>query len=219
MNSLKDRRIKGVIDRLHAQHAAQLPAIMAFVQQSHLSIGGTDIEIEAGRPFWRDKLAALDPPKAEFCYALCRAMNAKYVVEAGTSFGASTLYLAAALRDNGGGKVVATEYEADKARAALANWSEAGLSTLIDLRVGDLRETLKNLEGPVDFLLIDVWAPLACATLELVAPRVRAGAVVIADNISPRNEDYFAFLNDPKNGFSTATLPFTGGLEMSVKVN
>jgi predicted O-methyltransferase YrrM len=218
MNSLKDPRIKGVIDRLHAQHESQLPAIMAYVQQNHASIGGTDVEIEAGRPFWCDKLAALDPPKAEFCYALCRAMNAKYVVEAGTSFGVSTLYLAAALLDNGGGRVVATEYEADKARAARANWSEAGLSELIDLREGDLRETLKDLEGPADFLLIDVWAPLACPTLELVAPHMRAGAVVIADNVSGRNKDYFAFLNDPKNGFSTATLPFTGGLEMSVKV-
>ena len=61
--------------------------------------------------FMADKLVALDRRKAEFCYLTCRAISARRVVEVGTSFGVSTLYLAAAVRDNGGGVVFAAEYE------------------------------------------------------------------------------------------------------------
>ena len=114
------------------------------------------------KAFWRDKLVALDRDKAEFCYQLCRASNARRIVEAGTSYGVSTLYLAAAVRDNvraagGDGVVIGTEYEPDKARAARAHFEQAGLSRFIDLREGDLRETLTEIDGPVDFMLVDIW--------------------------------------------------------------
>ena len=89
------------------------------------------------------------------------ALGARRIVEAGTSFGVSTLYLAAAVRDNGGGIVIATEYETAKAKIARGHFAEAGLSECVDLREGDLRETLKTLEGPIDFMLTDIWTPLA----------------------------------------------------------
>jgi predicted O-methyltransferase YrrM len=222
MNSLKgDARLAGLLKRLHAESDGQMPALMDYFRQhGGDSVGGTDGQIEAGRPFWRDKLVALESPKAEFCYALCRAMKAKRIIEAGTSFGVSTLYLAAAVRDNGGGTVIATEYEADKVRAARRHWADVGLSKFIELREGDLRETLTQLEGPIDFLLLDIWTPMARPAITLVAPHMRPGAVVIADNTLTFREgyrDYLDFLADPINGFSTNTLPFEGGLEMSVK--
>ena len=73
------------------------------------------------KDFRSDKLVALDRDKAEFCYQLCRATNARRIVEVGTSYGVSTLYLAAAVRDNiraagGDGVVIGTEYEPRKAR-------------------------------------------------------------------------------------------------------
>jgi predicted O-methyltransferase YrrM len=74
--------------------------------------------------------------------------------------------------------------------------------------------------GPVDFMLIDIWVEMALPALELVAPRLRPGAVVIADNTTAVRESYrayFKFLADPKNGFRTQTLPFEGGLELSVQ--
>src|ERR1700747_136788 len=120
--------------------------------------------------------------KAEYCYHLCRAIDAPRLVEVGTSYGVSTLYLAAAVRDNvraggGSGVVIGTEYEPEKARAARANFHEAGLSSFIDLREGDLRETLRGIEGLVDFMLIDIWIPMARPALELVAPHLRQRAV------------------------------------------
>ena len=84
------------------------------------------------KTFLRDKLVALDRDKAEFCYQLCRANGARRIVEAGTSFGVSTLYLAAAVRDNtlaagdgANGVVIATEHEPSKACAAKAHFQEA----------------------------------------------------------------------------------------------
>ena len=113
------------------------------------------------KTFRSDKLVALDRTKAEFCYQLCRANNARRIVEAGTSYGVSTLYLAAAVRDNvraagGNGVVIGTEYEPNKACAARAHFEQAGLSRFIDLGEGDLRETLRQIDGPVDFMLVDI---------------------------------------------------------------
>ena len=224
MNSLEhDQSLRALLGRLHAQSEAQLPALMEhFEKHGGRSVAGTEAEIVSSRPFWRDKLVALDPDKAQFCYLLCRALVARRVVEAGTSHGVSTLYLAAAMRDNGGGVVIATEYESEKAKTARMHFAEAGLAGQIDLREGDLRETLKDIEGPIDFMLMDIWTPMVRPAIELVAPHLRRGAVVVADNTTWYREayaDYFAFLNDPANGFTTQTLPFEGGLEMSVKLN
>lgn len=176
------------------------------------------------KAFRRDKLVALDRDKAELCYQLCRASNARRIVEAGTSYGVSTLYLAAAVRDNvratgGDGVVIGTEYEPTKAAAARAHFVEAGLSRFIDLREGDLRETLRHIEGPVDFMLVDIWIAMARPALELVAPHLRPGALVVCDNTERHRAayaDYLAFLDDPAHGFRTMTLPFDGGLELSV---
>lgn len=216
-----DVRLKALLERLHAESDAQTPALMAFVQDHGFrSVSGTDADVAKGRGFWADKMVALEPVKARFCYSLCRALNAKRIVECGTSFGVSTLYLAAAVRDNGGGTVIATEYEPSKATIAREHFAQAGLSQFVDLREGDLRETLKRIERPVDFLLMDIWTPLARPAIELIGPHLRKGAIVIADNTDTYRiayGDYFAYLNDPANGFSTMTLPFDGGLEMSVK--
>jgi predicted O-methyltransferase YrrM len=221
MNSLDDDpRLNALLVRLHAESDAQTEALRAQIAKDRgKSVSGTQAELEQGRGFWRDKLVALEPDKARFCYMLCRAIGARRIVEAGTSFGVSTLYLAAALRDNGGGKVIATEYEPFKAGIARANFDEAGLSEHIELREGDLRETLQRIKGPIDFMLMDIWTPLARPAISLVAPHTRKGAVVIADNTNTYRRgyaDYFAFLAE--NGFSTLTLPFDGGLEVSTRV-
>lgn len=222
MNSLQsDARLRALLARLHEQSDAQNPALAAFVQDhGYRSVSGTDADVAKGRAFWADKMVALEPIKAQFCYAVCRSLNAKRVVECGTSFGVSTLYLAAAVRDNGGGTVIGTEYEPGKAAIARGHFAEAELSDVVDLREGDLRETLKVIEGPVDFLLVDIWTPLARPVMELVGPHLRKGAVVIADNTETYRiayGEYFAYLDNPANGFSTMTLPFDGGLEMAVK--
>ena len=113
----------------------------------------------------RDKFIALDQNKCELIYHFLRSINATTVVEAGTSFGVSTIYLALAVsqnvsRANTGaqqGRVIATEKESSKASVAIENWERAGdeIKDVIDLRIGDLRETLAKDLGTVDFLLLD----------------------------------------------------------------
>jgi predicted O-methyltransferase YrrM len=213
--------LQAIVDRLQAQSVAQEAATNAYfaerIKAGDLSWEGFDERLSA---FMADKLVALEPVKAEFCHLMCRSLRATRVVEVGTSFGVSTLYLAAAVRANGGGQIIGTEHEPAKAAAARATFAEAGLADLIDLREGDLRETLKVIEDPVDFVLMDIWTEMARPAMELIAPHLRPGAVVIADNtIQARRgyEAFFAFINDPANGLTTMTLPFEGGLEMVVK--
>jgi predicted O-methyltransferase YrrM len=220
---IQDPQLNRLLVGLHAKSDAQIAALRDFEvrRASHTNPPSED-EI---KQFHSDKFVALDRDKAEFCYQLCRAIDARRIVEIGTSYGVSTLYLAAAVRDNvsrdgGVGMVVGTEYESRKAEAARANFAAAGLAGYIDLREGDLRETLRVIEGPIDFLLMDIWVKMARPALELVAPHLRQGAVIICDNTqSYQNDyaDYFAFLNDPANGFRTMTLPFEGGMEFSVR--
>jgi predicted O-methyltransferase YrrM len=225
MSVLHDPELERLLAVLHARSDAQRDEMSRY-DAVRASEGQPPAEDEAAklRAFRRDKLVALDRDKAEFCYQLCRANNARRIVEAGTSYGVSTLYLAAAVRDNvrasgGEGVVIGSEYEPEKARAARAHFAQAGLSRFIDLREGDLRQTLKQIGGPVDFMLVDIWIPMARPALELVAPHLRLGAFVICDNTEQHRSaysDYFAFLEDPANGFRTMTLPFAGGLELSV---
>jgi predicted O-methyltransferase YrrM len=169
-----------------------------------------------------DKMVALDRDKAEFCYLLCRSLRATRVVEAGTSYGVSTLYLAAAVRDNQveNGLVIGTEFEPKKVEIAHANFKQAGLSEFIKLREGDLRQTLQDVGGPVDFMLVDIWE-VAHPALELVSSSLRPGAIVVCDNTAvyaDEYHDYFEFVNDPRNQFRTMTLPFEGGFELTVRL-
>ncbi|MEA2878762.1 MAG: hypothetical protein QOF14_3958 [Hyphomicrobiales bacterium] len=223
MSVIRDPELERLLATLHARSDAQVEELESF--QAQRAKGADRSDEQAIKTFRSDKLVALDRGKAEFCYQLCRANDARRVVEVGTSYGVSTLYLAAAVRDNvraggGHGVVIGTEYEPAKASAARANFAQAGLDRFVELREGDLRETLKQIDGPVDFMLVDIWIAMARPALQLVAPHLKPGAIVICDNTDryrAEYADYFAFLNDPANGFRTMTLPFDGGLEFSVR--
>ena len=207
----------GCTDRARRSRARSAPTTSAAARPASSTGKASTPTPTASWPtsWWRST-----SDKAEFCHALCLATGARRIVEIGTSHGVSTLYLAAAVRANGGGVVIGTEHEAAKAKIAHGHFAEAGLADLIELREGDLRQTLKTLDGPVDFVLMDIWTEMARPAIELLAPHLRPGAVVCADNTGWRTpyEAYFAFIEDPANGFSTMTLPFDGGFEMTVKV-
>ena len=221
---LNDPKLEALLDRLHAQSDAQVDNIRAYFSR-RMQEGSVEADNhfdDSMHHFFSDKLVALDRDKAQFCYLLCRSLRAARVVEAGTSFGVSTLYLAAAVRDNRveHGVVIGTEYEPMKAEAARANFREAGLSTFIDLREGDLQQTLRDVGGPVDFMLVDIW-DVALPALELVSPHLREGAVVACDNTlaaAGAYREYFEFVHHPNNRFRTMTLPFEGGFEVTVRL-
>src|SRR5438874_5225612 len=154
MRVLDDPVLERLLARLHSESDEQTQAIREHYDERDKAVNRSPEEQAARtKTFLSNKLYALDRDKAEFCYQLCRAMDARRIVEIGTSYGVSTIYLAAALRDNlgaagGEGVVIGTEHEPEKARAARAHFQEAGLTRFIDLREGDLRETLRHIDGP-----------------------------------------------------------------------
>ena len=158
--------------------------------------------------------------QGELIYLLCRGLRAKRVAEFATSVGMSTLYFAAAIRDNGGGTVIGSEIVPAKVETAKRNLAEAGLADYAEIREGDARKTLRDLGGPVDFVLIDGWPgeggpSLAREVIEIVAPQLLVGGYVMNDNAEP---DYLDFIRDPANGFVSMTLPLKGGTEFSLKL-
>jgi predicted O-methyltransferase YrrM len=225
---LCDPRADAVLARLDEEAKRQSAEMRRYYDAKKQSAKrATDPDSAVDMAFVRDKFVALDPEKCDLCYMLCRSIKARRVVEFGTSFGVSTIYLAAAVRDNvrsgGGGEgiVIGTEIEPTKAAVANRNIAEAGLGDFVEVRVGDARETLKKAGGPVDFLLLDSWIPLVRPVVDVVAPQLRAGAIVVCDNVEIYEReyaDYTSFVRNPKNGFRSVLLSHQGGLELSVKL-
>ncbi len=167
----------------------------------------------------KDMYLPLEAEQGGLLYVTARAIGARRVAEYGTSFGVSTLYLAAAVRDNGGGTVIGTEILPEKAEVARANFAEAGVSDLIDLRVGDARETLKDCGGPLDLVLLDGWKDIELDVLRILQPQLRHGALVFTDNIftfKADNQGQREYMADPQNGFRAVVLPLKDGMEAAV---
>lgn len=137
---------------------------------------------------------AVAPEGGRLLYLLTRTAKARTVVEFGTSFGVSTLHLAAALRDNGGGLLITTEIEPTKAAATRATLAEAGLADLVEILEGDARETLQQRHPrPIDLVFLDGRNDLYIDVLRLLEPDLAPGAVIVADNAeAPGYRDYIA---------------------------
>ena len=160
------------------------------------------------------------PAQGDLLYLLCRGLRTRRVAEFATSVGMSTLYFAAAMRDNGGGSVIGSELVPAKVAAARRNLTDAGLADFAEIREGDARTTLRDLGGAVDFVLIDGWPvstgpSLARQVIEIVAPQINVGGYVMNDNAEP---DFLEFIRNPTNGFLSVTLPLKSGTELCVKV-
>ncbi|UQP02827.1 class I SAM-dependent methyltransferase [Burkholderia multivorans] len=148
-------------------------------------------------------------------YQLARSTNARHIVEFGTSFGLSTLYLAAALRDNGGGRLIGSEFEPSKVAKARAHLAAGGVADLVEIREGDALQTLAgDLPESIDLLLLDGAKALYNDVLDLVESRLRAGALIVADN-ADYCPDYLARVRDSHNGY--LSVPFGADVEPSMR--
>ncbi|MFG1420519.1 O-methyltransferase [Roseixanthobacter liquoris] len=149
-------------------------------------------------------------------YMLARSMRAKSIVEFGTSFGISTLHLAAALRDNGGGRVVTTEFEPSKVAHARQHLAEGGLLDLVEFREGDALSTLKtDLPDSIDLLLLDGAKSLYTEILSLTEDRLRPGALIVADN-ADYCPAYLERVRAPGSGY--LSVPFADDVELSLRL-
>jgi len=149
-------------------------------------------------------------------YMLARSSHARTIVEFGTSFGISTLHLAAALKDNGGGHLITSEFEPSKVARARANLTAGGLIDLVEIREGDALHTLSaGLPDTIDLLLLDGAKALYPEILSLVESRLRPGALIVADNADD-SPDYLARMRAPPSGYMS--MPFGGDVELSMRI-
>lgn len=149
-------------------------------------------------------------------YMLARSSRARTIVEFGTSYGISTLHLAAALRDNGGGRVITTEFEPSKVARARKHLSEAGLLDLVEIREGDALKTLRiDLPETIDLVLLDGAKALYPDILDLLESRLRPGALLVADN-ADHCPEYLARVRASHNGYMS--VPFAADVELSMRV-
>ncbi|PTL80479.1 methyltransferase [Vitiosangium sp. GDMCC 1.1324] len=221
-SSLQDARVRGVLERLHRSARGDLFRLpRAVVGNALTQLSGRRLTPEMRSRAMKDVYIPISAEQGKFLYLVARSIGARTVVEFGTSFGISTLYLAAAVRDAGGGRVIGSELEESKQRQATANMAEAGFSDLVEVRLGDAVKTLATVEGPIDLVLLDGWKDLYLPVLQVLTPKLRKGAVVLADNIFTFRKalrPYVEHMQSGRNGFQSTTLTIADGFEYSVYV-
>ncbi|HTB66388.1 MAG TPA: class I SAM-dependent methyltransferase [Steroidobacteraceae bacterium] len=158
---------------------------------------------------------AVSPQTGTLLYMLARGSAARTVVEFGTSFGISTLHIAAALKDNGGGRLITTEFEPSKIAHARNNLRAANLQEFVEIREGDALETLARDIPPIDLVLLDGAKPLYLKVLNLLEPHLRSGAMLVADNADWCPE-YLERVRTAANGY--LSVPFGADVELSMRL-
>lgn len=132
--------------------------------------------------------------------------NCKSIIEFGTSFGISTIYLADAAQQTNG-KVITTELIESKAKTAALNIKDAGLSEYVDVRIGDAMDTLKDLNEPIDFLFLDGWKDLYLPLFKLLEPHFHTGTLIYADNMDMSGtQNYAEYILGKENIYETKSI-------------
>ena len=203
--SLADPRVATTLDRMYAESNAQMTALRdRGADFARLSSATAQERADALSDFY----LPVTPDAGRLLYALVRASRPATVVEFGMSLGISAIHLAAAVRDNGAGRVVTTELSAAKVAAATKTFADTGLDDVITVLAGDALQTLQTLDGAVDFVLLDGWKELYLPVLELLEPRLSPGTLVVADNTSMADlAPYLDHVRDPANGYVSVSFP------------
>jgi predicted O-methyltransferase YrrM len=158
----------------------------------------------------------ISPQGGDLLYILVRAKRPSTIVEFGTSYGISTIYLATAVADNGTGHVVSTELSAVKVVAARANLAEARVGDRVTILPGDAMSTLNDIPAPIDFVLLDGWKDLCLPVLWSLESRLAVGALIVADDINlPSLSGYLDYVRHPANGYVSVAFPVEDGMEVS----
>jgi predicted O-methyltransferase YrrM len=168
----------------------------------------------------RDRLLLrIGPDTGRLINILIKGAQARRILELGTSYGYSTVWLAEAARATGG-RVATIDLAGYKQEYAKRMLDRAGLAQLVDWRTGDALEVLLGLAEPLDFVLIDLWKELYVPCFDLIAPRLAAGAVIVADNMlrptysRPEADAYRAHLRG-RAGFESILLDVGSGIYVS----
>lgn len=221
MNTLTSAPLASLLDKLFSEESETSPALsnpfssVSKEERERLMRSKTDYLEFYGQ--LKDFPLAVSRETGSLLYMLARGCDARTIVEFGTSFGISALHFAAALRDNGGGRLITSEFEPSKVIRAKENLLAGGLSDLVEIREGDALQTLAvDLPDSIDILLLDGAKALYPEILSLVESRLRPGAFVIADN-ADYSPDYLAHVRSVSSGY--LSIPFADDVELSMRLN
>lgn len=218
MTTLTTEPMASLIDRLYAlADAATSPALDNVPSQERERLMHSKTDYLQFYSLLKDLWLPVSRDTGKLLYLLARNAQARAIVEFGTSFGLSTLHLAAALRDNGGGVLIGSEFEPSKVALAREHLAEGGVGDLVQIRQGDALVTLaSDLPAAVDLLLLDGAKALYGEVLGLVEPHLKPGALVVADNTDYCPE-YLEYVRAPQNGY--LSVPFADDIELSMRLH
>ncbi|CAM3434486.1 O-methyltransferase family 3 [Bordetella sputigena] len=216
-STLTDTHLAALLDRLFQQaDAATSPALAGISHEERDRMMRSKTGYLAFYGQLKDLWLPVSRDTGRLLYMLARGTRARNIVEFGTSFGISTIHLAAAVRDNGGGQVISSEFELSKVARARQHLQEARLADLVEIREGDALKTLaRDLPEGVDLLLLDGAKSLYGDILDLVEPRLRPGALIVADN-ADYSPDYLARVRAAGSGY--LSVPFGDDVELSLRL-
>jgi len=166
-----------------------------------------------------DLLLPIGPATATILSTLIQECESRSILEVGTSYGYSTVWLAEAARATGG-IVTTLELHEGKVEHARAQLGKAGLAEFVDFRVGDALQTLKALPGPFEFVLLDLWKDLYIPCFDLIHPKLVNGALIVADNMlhperARRDANAYRARVRVAEGMTSVLLPVGHGIELS----
>jgi predicted O-methyltransferase YrrM len=218
MTTLNQAQVQKVLSRLYEEARVNDSEVLAEEQAMVTAEGG--VIDDQTLALIRDRtFMAVAPEVGRLIYLLARSRRPALAVEFGTSFGLSAIHLAAALRDNGFGRLITTEQSANKASRALLHLTEAGVADLVEIRQGDAFQTLTVIDR-IDLLLLDGWKPLYLPLLRQLEPALSPGCLIIADDVVSMSEKlapYLAYVRDVANGYASSEIPLDDGLELSIR--
>ena len=199
-----DFRLKATLETYHERMREEHAALRLSPQSD--GDGGQD-----------QRMRAIGPETGQLLNILARSIESPTILELGTSFGYSGIWLGEAARASGG-RLITMERHAYKSDYARDMAEKSGVSDVIDFRVGDAVSMIAEIKGGFDFVFVDLWKDLYVACLEAFYPKLNPGAIIVADNIiMPGNAEVMAYVRAirAKPGITSVLLPVGSGLEVS----
>jgi predicted O-methyltransferase YrrM len=165
------------------------------------------------------RMLNITPDTGRLLWILADAINAKHIVEVGTSNAYSTIWLADAARTTGG-RVTTLEMNPDKIALARANLRTSGLNDVVEILQGRAEDSLAALAGPYDFVFLDADKAAYLRYLELAVPELRTGGILVADNATTHVEELKDFTQRVKSHpqLFAVTIPIGNGEEVALKI-
>lgn len=219
-NTLASANVATLLASLFAEADAKDPLALATIQKEADARYGGQRYHPALTPLFNSAFLPVPPEVGQLLYVLTRAKRPGTIVEVGTSHGLSAIHFAAALQDNGEGRLITAELSAAKVKCARANLQSLGLDRWVEIREGDAFETLKALDAPIDMLFLDGWKDFYLPLLKLLEPHLATGALVIGDDTKlfpERLASYLAHVRNPSH-YQSSDLPIGDGVELSVRI-